>query len=167
MAHPLHKLMEKKTTFVWDAACENAKEAMSTAPVLSYPKPEGLFFLGTDASDHAVGAKLSQEQDMTERVLGYFSKTEQVYCMTRKEILAVVMALKHFHPYCTTVFRTDNTAVSWMRNLRTPTGQMVRWLELINIYDIQVKHREGSSHDNADALPRKPYPSCARQEAME
>ena len=178
MARPLHKLTEKRTTFVWDTACEAAfsqlKEALTTAPVLSYPKPEGQFILDTDASDHAVGAVLSQEQDMAERVLGYFSKaltkTEQVYCVTRKELLAVVMALKHFHPYLygrEVILRTDNAAVSWMRNLRTPTGQTARWLELINTYDLQVKHRAGRSHNNADALSRKPCSSCARQEAIE
>ena len=104
----------------------------------SYPKPEGQFILDTDASDHAVGAVLSQEQDMAERLLGYFSKaltkTEQVYCVTRKELVAVVMALKYFHPYLygrEIILRTNNAAVSWMRNLRTPTGQTARWLELI------------------------------------
>ena len=178
MARPLHKLTEKRTTFVWDTACEAAfsqlKEALTTAPVLSYPKPEGQFILDTDASDHAVGAVLSQEQDMAERVLGYFSKaltkTEQVYCVTMKELLAVVMALKNFHPYLyvrEVILRTGNAAVSWMRNLRTPTGQTGRWLELINTYDLQVKHRAGRSHNNADALSRKPCPSCARQEAIE
>ena len=111
---------------------------------------------------------------MAERALGYFSKaltkTEQVYYVTRKEPLAVVMALKHFHPYLygrEVILRTDNTAVSWMGNLRTPRGQTARWLELINTYDLQVKHRARRSHNNADALSRKPCPSCARQEAIE
>ena len=178
MTGPLHKLTEYRTTFVWVTACEAAfsqlKEALTTAPALSYPKPEGQFILDTDASDHAVGAVLSQEQVMAERALGYFSKaltkTEQVYYVTRKEPLAVVMALKHFHPYLYSrevILRTDNTAVSWMGNLRTPRGQTARWLELINTYDLQVKHRAGRSHNNADTLSRKPCPSCARQEATE
>lgn len=33
-----------------------AKTALVTAPCLSYPRPDGLFVLDTDASDHAVGA---------------------------------------------------------------------------------------------------------------
>ena len=62
MARPLHTLTEKRTTFVWDTACEAAfsqlKEALTTAPVLSYPKLKRQFILDTDASDHAVGAVL-------------------------------------------------------------------------------------------------------------
>ena len=57
--------------------------------------------MDTDASQEAVGAVLSQVQDNLEHVLSYFSKglskTERDYCVTRKEILPVVMALKHFH----------------------------------------------------------------------
>jgi len=52
--------------------------------VLGYPRPDGKLILDTDASSHAVGAVLSQEQDGVERVLGYYSQTlkhaERQYC---------------------------------------------------------------------------------------
>jgi hypothetical protein len=85
---------------------------------LAYPLPEHKFILDTDCSDMAAGAVLSQEQNGKERVIAYMSKTlkkhERPYCVTRKELLAVV-ALKNFHSYLygqKVLLRTDNSAVS-------------------------------------------------------
>lgn len=49
------------------------------------------------------------------------SKPEQSYCVTRKQLLAVVTALKHFYLYWyeqKVLLRIDNTAVSWMQSLK-------------------------------------------------
>lgn len=117
----------------------------------------------------AVGAVLSQIQDDCEKVVSYYSKAlnkhEQVYCTTRKELLAVVCALKHFHPYLygqPVLLRTDNAAVNWMRNLRNP--QVARWLQELGTYNMTVVHRPGTKHNNADALSRKPCSACKRQQ---
>ena len=178
IARPLHKLTEKEAKFIWDEACEASfnqlKEALVTAPVLAYPRPEGQFILDTDSSGWAVGAVLSQVQDNAEKVIAYFSKAlskaEQDYCVTRKELLAVVLALENFHPYVygrEVIVRTDNAAVSWMKSLRAPTGQTARWLERVQPYNLIVQHRQGRSHTNADALSRKPCASCIRQQTIE
>jgi len=46
---------------------------------------------------------LSQAQDGREVVVAYYSKAlsvpEKNYCTTRRELLAVVKAVKHFRPY--------------------------------------------------------------------
>ena len=174
IARPLHKLTNKAEKFQWTShqqqSFDQLKIALTTAPILAYPKAEGQYTLDTDASDEAVGEVLSQEQDECERVVAYYSKAlskaERVYCVTRKELLAVVQALKHFHPYIygrTVVVRPDNAAVSWMKNLKAPTGQTARWLQLIGNYDLKVVHRAGRIHSNADALSRIPCSSCRRQ----
>ena len=62
------------------------------------------------------------------------SPCEAKYCVTRKELLAVVTALKHFHCYLygqNVLLRTDNAAVSWIHGLKNPSGQMARWLQYI------------------------------------
>ena len=73
------------------------------APVLGYPDPKLQYILDTDASAVEVGAVLTQVQDGEERVMAYYSKTlappECNYCVTRRELLAVVKAVKHFRPY--------------------------------------------------------------------
>ena len=177
IARPLHKLTEKTTIFEWTVSCQQAfdllKQMLTSAPILSYPQQQGQLILDTDASQEAVGAVLSQVQDNLERVLGYFSKslskTERDYCVTRKELLAVVMALKHFHPYLygrKVILRTDNSAVSWMRSLKAPSGQTARWLERVAEYNLEVTHRAGKSHGNADALSRLPCSSCKHQQCL-
>ncbi|CAC5415187.1 unnamed protein product [Mytilus coruscus] len=97
------------------------------------------------------------------------TKPEQSYCVTRKELLAVVYALCHFHSYLygqPILIRTDNSAVSWMRNLKAPTGQVARWLQELGTDDLTVVHRPGLKHRNADALSRNPCASCSRQESV-
>jgi len=46
---------------------------------------------------------LSQKQERTEKIVAYFSrvlsKAERNYCITRRELLAMVQSIKHFHHY--------------------------------------------------------------------
>ncbi|MBJ4999897.1 hypothetical protein JGF38_23160, partial [Salmonella enterica subsp. enterica serovar Hadar] len=76
---------------------------MSSPPVLVYPQPDQLFILDTDASNTGIGAVLSQVRDGQEKVSAYFSKSlskpERNYCVTQKELLAIVRAVEHFHHY--------------------------------------------------------------------
>ena len=177
IAKPLYQLCHKNVKYSWNpeanTAFEALKEALTTAPVLAYPSEDLPFCLDTDASDHALGAVLSQTQDGQERVIAYMSKTlndsETRYCVTRKELLAVVTALKHFHHYLygqEVLVRTDNAAVSWIRSLKNPTGQIARWLQYIETYNLTVTHRPGYLHTNADALSRAPCKSCKHQEKL-
>ena len=80
-----------------------------------------------------------------------------------------MQALKHFHCYLygqEVLLRTDNSAVSWMRNLKAPTGQVARWLQELGTYNLVVTHRPGKNHSNADALSRKPCNVCLRQQEL-
>ena len=90
------------TTQECDTAFRTLKENMVTSPILAYPLIEGSkFILDTDASNLAIGAVLSQVQDGEEKVIAYGSRTlhkpEINYCVTRKELLAVVYFVKHLH----------------------------------------------------------------------
>lgn len=71
--------------------------------MLQYPFPTKLCILDCDTSAKGVGGVTSQEKDGQEWVVSYFSKKflalERNYCVTRKELLAVVMAVDHFHSY--------------------------------------------------------------------
>lgn len=107
IARPRHALCENNSKFLWSADCQTSfdqlKQNMTESPILSYPLPDISFILDTDASDKAVGSVLSQVQDGSEKVIAYMSKAvnkhERQYCVTRKELLAVVKALKAFHSY--------------------------------------------------------------------
>ena len=86
--------MKEQTAF------QRLKNGLVSAPVLGYPDPNLPYILDTDVSAVGVGAGLSQVQEGKERVIDYYSKTvappKRNYCVTRREWLAVVKAMKHF-----------------------------------------------------------------------
>ncbi|CAC5368542.1 unnamed protein product [Mytilus coruscus] len=113
------------------------------------------------------GAVLSQEIDGKETVIAYgsrtLSKTERKYCVTRKELLAVVNFVKHFRHFLygrTFVVRTDHSSLQWLMNFKNAEGQLARWLEVLSSYNMKIKHRPGNQHRNADALSRMPCKQC-------
>lgn len=131
IARPLHQLMEKNRRFEWTSECQSAfeqlKERLTTSPILAYPEPDGQMVLDTDASNFAVGAVLSQIQNGQEKVIAYASKTfkkaERNYCVTRKELLAIVIFLKHFRQYLYgrhITVRTDHGSLRWLTNFKKP-----------------------------------------------
>jgi hypothetical protein len=105
IAKPLTKLIEHKRSFQWtsevQAAFENLKVALCGAPILADTKPREGFIFDTDANNCGIGGVLSQVQDGKERVIAYYSKTlnkaKRNYCVTRRELLAIVRTLEHFH----------------------------------------------------------------------
>ena len=88
-----------------------------------------------------------------------FSKSERNYCVTRRELLAVVSAVKQYHHYlygCNFLVRSDHGALRWLMNFKQPGGQLARWLETLSMYDFNIEHRQGRVHSNADGLSRRP-----------
>lgn len=179
IAAPLHRLTRKGVPFEWDEACQAAfdglKRAMMEAPVLPYPDPKLPYLLDTDASAEGIGAVLSQVKDGREHVVAYYSakfnRPERNYCVTRKELLAVVKSLEHFHPYlygAEFTVRTDHAALQWLKTLKAPEGQLARWLGRLEQFNYRIVHRPGRVHSNADSLSRRPCEAgcshCARKD---
>ena len=107
IAKPLYKLTEAKAEFAWTEQCQLAfdslKGLLTSGRVLAYPTREGKFVLDTDASDHGIGAVLSQFQDGVEKPIAFasrtLSKSERNYCVTRCEIVAIVESVKQHRHY--------------------------------------------------------------------
>ncbi|GFQ86315.1 retrovirus-related Pol polyprotein from transposon 17.6 [Trichonephila clavata] len=159
IARPLHRLTENKQKFLWTDECEEAfnslKAALTSSPILVYPDPEKQFILDTDASHESVGAVLSQEINGQEHVIAYWSKClskpERNYCVTRKELLAIVKAVENFHSYLygrKFLLRTDHASLTWLLNFKNTEGQIARWIQKLEEYDFEIKHRKGSLHEN-------------------
>src|SRR5580693_4621484 len=140
---------------------------LTSSPILAMPTDNDIFILDCDSSDFANGAVLSQVQDGQERVIAYasrsLSKSERNYCVTRKELLAVVFYLKHFRVYLLGrrfLIRSDHSALQWLRKMPQPVGQQARWLEMMEEFQFEIQHRPGRAHGNADALSRRPCRQC-------
>ena len=119
--------------------------------------------LDTDASNSSIGAVLSQIQNGREVVISYGSRvlnsSEQNYCVTRKEMLAVVYFVKHYKHYLLGrefLLRTDHGSLVWLHRFREPDGQIARWLQQLEPYVFRIEHWAGKRHGNADVLSRLP-----------
>ena len=116
--------------FHWNELCQSAFDELHrclvSPPVLAYPDYSKCFVLDTDASDVGIGAVLSQpSEDGSECVMAYASRSlsrqEQRYCVTRRELLAVVELTHHFRPYLLGrqfTLRTDHGSLI-LRNLKS------------------------------------------------
>ncbi|GBM35397.1 Retrovirus-related Pol polyprotein from transposon 297 [Araneus ventricosus] len=167
IARPLHKLTEAKSNFNWTEECEKSfnslKQALTSSPILTYPRTDKDFILDTDASNEGIGAVLSQNMGNEERVIAYFSKSlgkpERNYCVTRKELLAIVKSIEHLHHYLygwKFLLRTDHASLRWLLNFKELEGQIACWIQRLQEYDFEIQHQKGTSHGNADALSRRP-----------
>ncbi|KRZ03458.1 Transposon Ty3-G Gag-Pol polyprotein [Trichinella pseudospiralis] len=139
------------------------------APILAYPDFRRRFLVDVDASGDGLGAVLSQKDSSKERVVAYASrsltKPERRYCVTRREMLGLVWALREFRPYLygqRFLVRTDHSCLRWLRNFKEPEGQVARWLESLAELDFEVEHRPGRLHGNADALSRTSCAQCGK-----
>lgn len=138
------------------------KSKLVSAPILGYPDVNGgTFILDTDASSDTIGAVLSQIQNGQERVIAYGSRTlsttEKNYCVTRKEMLALVFFVKHFKHYLLGrefTLRTDHGSLVWLHKFKDPDGQIARWLQQLAAFTFKIQHRPGKRHGNADSLSR-------------
>ena len=166
IATPLHALTRKHSTFAWPPEAQNAfdqlRQHLSSAPVLAYPDADKSFILDTDASDHAIGAVLSQiGSDGAEHPIAYASKTlssgQRNYTTTKRELLAVIEFTHYFRHYllgATFLLRTDHKALLWLSSFKNPDGIVARWIERLSAFDYETRHRPGSQHVNADSLSR-------------
>ncbi|KRZ69679.1 Transposon Ty3-G Gag-Pol polyprotein [Trichinella papuae] len=164
---PLHALTKKGEKWHWDQKEEEAfnlrKRALVIPLILAHPNFDLPFLLYVDASEDAIGAVLSQQDERDPQVVVAYasrslSRAERSYCATRREMLALVWARWHFQPYLygrKFTARTDHNSLKWFQNFRDPEGQVARWLEKLAEFDFEVVHRPGKKHHNADALSRR------------
>ena len=170
IAAPLFRLTQKDTKFEWtdeaQSAFDRLKQALSNAPVVSFPRfsaDAGRFRLDTDASDFGIGATLFQEQDGEDRVIAYasqkLSKSQRNYSTTRKELLACVVFTQHFRHYLIGKrfeLRTDHASLRWLLTFKNPTGILARWFEILSAFDFDIVFRPGVENVPADVMSRCP-----------
>ena len=136
---------------------------MSGDLVLALPSLEHDFIVNTDASDHAYGAFLEQVVDDKSRIVAYYSKcyttAQKNYATPEKELLAIVMAIEHWHTYLygrKFVVYTDHQPLAWLLNKKNPHPRLERWLIRLAQYRFEIKYRKGIENVVADALSRLP-----------
>ena len=77
--------------------------------------------------------------------------------MTRRELLAIVVFTKHFRHYLLGnkfKVRTDDNSLIWLMRFKNIEGQLARWIEELQNYDMELLYRVGMDHGNADGMSR-------------
>ena len=129
MAKPLNKLKEKKE-WIWTEEYQQVfkelKEKITSQPVLFLLKREGKFSVEMDASGHAIGKVLSQEQKEKWKPIAFLSRMMQLvernYEIYDKKLLAIVVALTKWRQYLLDVIEpfeiwTDYENLKYFREL--------------------------------------------------
>ncbi|XP_020992634.1 uncharacterized protein LOC110278738 [Arachis duranensis] len=122
------------------------------------------FELMCDASDFAVGAVLGQRKDKLVHVIYYANKVlnenQRNYTTTEKELLAIVFAFDKFRSYLidskVTVF-IDHAALKYLLTKQESKPRLIRWVLLLQEFNIEIKDRSGVENKVADHLSRIPH----------
>ena len=165
VSKPLTTLLCKDKDFVIDKegerAFETLKLALIEAPILQSHNWDLPFEIMCDASDYAVGAVLGQRVDKKPTAIWYVSKTlaeaQMNYTTTEKELLAVVYALEKFRPSILgskVIIYTDHGALKYLFSKKEAKPRLIRWVLLLQEFDLEIRDKKGSENSAADHLSR-------------
>ncbi|RVW58550.1 Retrovirus-related Pol polyprotein from transposon 17.6 [Vitis vinifera] len=138
LSKPLCELLAKDAKFIWDERCQNSfdqlKKFLTTTPIVRAPNWQLPFELMCDASDFAIGAVLGQREDGKPYVIYYASKT--------------LKKLKG-----TTQLQRKNS-LKYLLTKQDAKARLIRWILLLQEFDLQIKDKKGVENVVADHLSR-------------
>ena len=81
------------------------------------------------------------------------------YSTTEKEFLAVVFALKKFRSYLIgsqIIVYTDHAALKYLLTKKDAKARLIRWVLLLQKFDLQIRDKKGTSKLVVDHMSRLP-----------
>ena len=129
----------------------NAKDKLTSMPIVIAPDWELPFEIMCDASDYEVGAVLGQLKNKVFHAIYYASKTlneaQLNYAATEKDLIVIVFAFDKFWPYLignkVTVFM-DQLTIKYLMTKKDAKPSHIRWVLLFQEFDVEIKDKKGS-----------------------
>lgn len=151
----------------WTTECKKAfhtlKSLLCSSPVLQAPNNNRPFILQTDASDHGIGAILSQVDDNgVEHAVSHYSRRlvsrEERYAAIEKclAIKSGVQVFRHYLLRRPFVIQTDHHALQWLDRMKDNNNRLTRWSLSLQPYRYTIKYHAGKPNGTADGLSRVP-----------
>ncbi|XP_024178407.1 uncharacterized protein LOC112184382 [Rosa chinensis] len=165
ISKPLCDLLAKDASWDFNEACliafNEIKRLLTCAPIMCAPVWSLPFELMCDASDFALGAVLGQKHGRLMHAIYYASRTlneAQVnYTTTEKELLAIIFALEKFRSYLLgskVIVHTDHSALKYLLAKKDSKPRLIRWVLLLQEFDIEIHDKAGKENVVADHLSR-------------
>ncbi|WVZ63586.1 hypothetical protein U9M48_013209 [Paspalum notatum var. saurae] len=150
IAKPMTSLLEKGVPFNWtkerQAAFDELKKRLTTAPVLTLPDLTKSFTVYCDASKEGLGCVLMQEG----KVIAYASRR-----LRKHELLCMLEDPEALSFGNKCEIYTDHKSLKYIFTQNELNMRQRRWLELIKDYDLEIHYHPGKANVVADALSEK------------
>ncbi|SJL14236.1 related to TY3B TY3B protein [Armillaria ostoyae] len=157
-----------KEVWTWGTAqqmvFQRLKNQFAIDVILCIPTEKGQFRVEADASEGAIGAVLSQEQDRKWRPVAFLSKAlttmERNYKIYDKELLAIMLTLDEWRHYLMGAavdfeIWTDHQNLQYFRKPQKLNRRQARWVTELAEYHFTLHHKPGASNKKADLLSRR------------
>ena len=175
IGRPLCRLLEKDAKFNFDESCHNSFEEIKSrlveAPIMEKPDWNREFEIMCDANDFAMGAVLGQKAEKGFKTIYYarktFNEAQENYSTTEKEMLAIVFSCEKFKPYILgshVIIHTDHAAIKYLMAKKEAMPRLIRWVLLLQEFDLEIKDHKGSDNVIADHLSRVEKPAVQAEE---
>jgi Reverse transcriptase (RNA-dependent DNA polymerase)/RNase H-like domain found in reverse transcriptase/Integrase zinc binding domain/Chromo (CHRromatin Organisation MOdifier) domain/Aspartyl protease len=141
------------------AAFDELKKVLTSAPCLALPDPDGEFEVTTDASEDAkaVGAVLMQNGHPVAYESTKLNPHQLNYSVHDKEMCAIMHALERWRPFLLgrhfKVY-TDHRSLVHFKTQSNLNQRQLRWQERTADYDMEILYKPGKENVVADALSR-------------
>jgi hypothetical protein len=139
---------ERRWTPEMEKSVEEMKHRFTTAPILTHVGPTKPYILETDGSHFALGAILSQNDDVGRRhPIAFHSSTfkppEINYEVHVKEFLAIVESIKVWHRYlegvlCTMIVCSDKINLKYSTTMMILNWRQAHWVQTLAAYDCKL-----------------------------